>query len=235
VTGEAALPIGAVRSPPHPAEAGEPVGRIGPNAIIQAAAALRVHHGVPVCQQVFGAAGLSHHLGSAPQTMVDEEDVVSLHQSLFRLLGPGEAAAIAREAGERTAVYLLQHRIPRMAQRVLSLLPASVGAGILCRAVGRHAWTFVGSGRFVAKRGDPLVLTIVAGPLGGPQEARASLCAYYAATLHGVMAGALARHVKSTFTLHTVDRMPACDTILSIGNRAGSGLARQQQMPFSDG
>jgi divinyl protochlorophyllide a 8-vinyl-reductase len=220
-TEEAALPAGTARSLPRPVEADEPVGRIGPNALIQAAAALRAHHGVPFCEQVFREAGLSHHLGSTPQTMVDEEDVVSLHRSLFRLLGPGEAAAIAREAGERTAIYLLKHRIPRLAQRVLSFLPASVGASILCRAIARHAWTFVGSGRFVASPGNPLLLTIVGGPLGGPQEACASLCAYYAATLHGVMAGALARRVTSTFTLRTLDRLPACETSLSIGARAG--------------
>ncbi|MFY8040362.1 MAG: bacteriochlorophyll 4-vinyl reductase [Bosea sp. (in: a-proteobacteria)] len=221
VTEEAALPAGTVRSLPRPVEADEPLGRIGPNALIQAAAALRAHHGVPFCEQVFREAGLFQHPGSAPETMVHEAEVVRLHVALVRLLGAGEASAIAQDAGERTAVYLLKHRIPRFAQRVLSFLPALVGANILCRAIARHAWTFVGSGQFVAKRGDPLVLTIVGGPLGGPQEACASLCAYYAATLHGVMAGALARRVTSTFTLRTLDRLPACETSLSIGARAG--------------
>jgi divinyl protochlorophyllide a 8-vinyl-reductase len=226
VTRQATLPMDTARGVPHPSGEATPSGHIGPNAIIQAVAAIRMRHGVQTCEQVFDAAGLAHHLASAPQAMVDEADVVRLHAALVRLLGPAEAAAVAQDAGERTAVYLLHNRIPRLAQRVLSRLPAVIGAAVLCRAVSRHAWTFVGSGRFGVQRGDPLVLTIIGGPLNGAREARPTLAAYYAATLHGVMAGALARRVTSTFSLSIEDGKPACETRLSLGASTRSGLRR---------
>lgn len=121
--------------------------RIGPNAIIRVADALRTtrpHDAEPV----FAAAGLGHYLASPPEQMVDEWDVIALQQALRRTLGIDAARAVSFDAGLRTGDYLLAHRIPRPAQRVLRLLPPGPASRMLLKAVGRHAWTFSGSGAF---------------------------------------------------------------------------------------
>jgi divinyl protochlorophyllide a 8-vinyl-reductase len=51
-------------------------------------------------------------------------------------------------AAEGTATYLLRHRIPRPFQRLELLIPAPLALRCLAFAIGRHAWTFVGTGDF---------------------------------------------------------------------------------------
>lgn len=160
--------------------------RIGPNAITRVAEALPLRHGPTVTAQVFERAGLARYLRQPPQTMVDEAEVRRLHAALRDTLGDAEARAVARAAGTRTADYLLAHRIPRAAQRLLNALPAALAARVLLAAVARHAWTFAGSGRFSAHcawaHGPPVVLTIRGNPLCKDLVAPAPACDYYAAT-----------------------------------------------------
>jgi len=167
-------------------EAGQVAGRIGPNAIVRVAEALPARIGAAATHAVFEAAGLAHYLRTPPASMVDEAEVRRLHEALRRELGLPLAREVAREAGSRTARYLLAHRIPRLAQRVLKLLPAPVAARALLAAIGRHAWTFAGSGAFSAHAGHPTVLTIRGNPMCEGLQADAPACDFYAATFEGL-------------------------------------------------
>ncbi|RVT52573.1 bacteriochlorophyll 4-vinyl reductase [Rubrivivax albus] len=156
-------------------------GRIGPNAITRVAEALGPVRAPPV----FRHAGLAAYLQSPPQAMVDEREVIALHAALRADLGDAEARRVADDAGRRTAAYLLAHRIPAAAQRLLKVLPAGMAARALLRAIGGHAWTFAGSGRFLARftgdRARPVVLTIAHNPLCRGVHSAEPACDYYRA------------------------------------------------------
>lgn len=168
---------------PQPAPA---AARIGPNAIIRVAEALGAWRGPQLTGQVFRAAGLGHYLARPPQKMVDEAEVQRLHAALRRLLGREEATEIARAAGRATADYLLTHRIPRPVQTLLAWLPAVLAARVLLQAIGRNAWTFVGSGRFSSRAPfaprSPAVLCIEDNPLCRGLVTDTPACDFYAAT-----------------------------------------------------
>jgi divinyl protochlorophyllide a 8-vinyl-reductase len=160
-------------------------GLIGPNAITRVAEVLPPRVGSAATWALFDSVGLVHHLRQPPQHMVDEEEVRRLHGALREQLGWDRAGAVARDAGLRTADYLLAHRIPRPVQAVLKKLPARLAARVLLAAISRHAWTFAGSGRFQAhaplRAGAPVVLRIQDNPLCRGVRAQAPACDYYAA------------------------------------------------------
>lgn len=157
-------------------------GRIGPNAITRVAEVLPALLGEAGTRRLFEAAGLAGYLQAPPQHMVDETEVARLHAVLRQQLGPTLAGQVAQRAGERTADYLLAHRIPRPVQALLKLLPARLAARVLLSAVSRHAWTFAGSGHFRARPGRPCVLTIQDNPLCRGVQAEAPACDFYSAT-----------------------------------------------------
>ncbi len=180
--------MNAVHSGPGGAAA-----RIGPNAVIQLAAALSPRVGATRALQLFEAAGAAAWWRQPPEHMVPQAEVARLHRVVRAALDPGVAREVARDAGTRTAEYLLRHRIPAPVQFALRLVPASWAAAALLRAIGRNAWTFAGSGRFEACRGgDPVrwahggvprwTLTITGNPLCRGLQADAPACDYYAAT-----------------------------------------------------
>jgi divinyl protochlorophyllide a 8-vinyl-reductase len=177
---------------------GVAVAHIGPNAIIQVALALRAAGGHADVQRLFRRAGLARYLSAWPERMVAEVEVVRLHHTLLREWPDVEARRCLRDAGRRTADYLLAHRIPVPVQAVLKILPARWAARALMRAVARHAWTFVGSGRFQAQPGvapdTRWVLQIEANPLcrGLPRMPQPA-CDYYAATFERLFAALVHR------------------------------------------
>lgn len=114
--------------------------------------------------------------------MVPEAEVTALHRALRDVLGETQADSIAREAGRRTARYLLAHRIPRPLQWMLRLLPARLSARILVAAISRHAWTFAGGGTFRQVSARPMRLEIAGGPIARAGAADHPVCGYYAAT-----------------------------------------------------
>jgi divinyl protochlorophyllide a 8-vinyl-reductase len=157
-------------------------GRIGPNAIIRLAEALRPQVGDVVTERIFDRAGLMPYLDQPPDRMVDEVEVTRLHQAMLKTVGPTMARQVARDAGRRTGDYLLAHRIPKPAQWLLRRLPPTLAARLLIASIAGHAWTFAGSGAFAARVGDPVVLTIRGNPMcKGAQESEPS-CHFYAAT-----------------------------------------------------
>lgn len=151
--------------------------RIGPNAITRVAEALSAQGLDPA--SCFEVAGLSHYLAQPPETMVIETEVINLHHQLREQLGIERARAISFDAGLRTGDYLLAHRIPESAQRILHLLPPKPACKILLKAIGKHAWTFSGSGDFGVKQWKPLQVSIHDCPLCRGVVADNPLCDFY--------------------------------------------------------
>jgi divinyl protochlorophyllide a 8-vinyl-reductase len=173
--GEFAAGVSAATAP-------APAARIGPNAIIQIGRALEQAHGRGVAADVFRAAGLDAYLAAPPAAMVDECQVIALHASLRRALAAGPAGDVAHCAGFATGDYLLAHRIPRLAQRLLRLLPVKIASRLLLAAIARNAWTFVGSGTLATRTESRPVLVVEDCPICRGVRAPAASCAYYRAT-----------------------------------------------------
>lgn len=155
------------------------------------AEALCAIEGDDVCRDVFAAADLHRHLAAPPTEMVDEADVSALHRAAFLHLGPERAARVSRRAGRLTGDYLLENRIPAPAQKLLRLLPRAIAARLLLSAVARHAWTFVGSGRF-SYSFAPLRLKLEGAPICHQLRTDDKVCAYFAATFERLFRAILA-------------------------------------------
>ncbi|MGY3447829.1 bacteriochlorophyll 4-vinyl reductase [Bradyrhizobium sp. USDA 4353] len=172
-------------------------GRIGPNAIIQTAEALRLLHGEDDARRVFAAARLEPYLATPPADMVDETEVIRLHRALRATLDDDAARAVSFKAGQLTALYLLANRIPRPAQRVLRVFPARLASHALSRAISAHAWTFAGTGIFTARPGRPTTYEIRHCPLCRGQGAVHPICDFYAATFETLFARLVHRNARA--------------------------------------
>ncbi|WP_051013526.1 putative photosynthetic complex assembly protein PuhE [Pararhodospirillum photometricum] len=160
--------------------------RIGPNAVIQVVRALRELGGPGDLERVFAAADLGRYLQSLPDHMIPEQEVTGLHHALREVLDPQLCERISRRAGQTTAEYLLANRIPKPIAFVLKRLPPALAARTLLGAIGRHAWTFAGSGHFSFEAGTPVRIRIQGSPLCRSIRADAPACAYYTATFEGL-------------------------------------------------
>ncbi len=158
------LDVSAVASAP----AGEDA-RIGPNAVIQLAAALRARFGKGGGRQVFAVAGHLPLFHQPPQEMVEEATAAALYRALFAVLPAEIAADVAADAGTRTANYVLANRIPMMAQRLLKTMPVTLAGPLLLKAIARNAWTFAGSGQVRTEScGRHFAVEIAANPMAMP-------------------------------------------------------------------
>jgi divinyl protochlorophyllide a 8-vinyl-reductase len=185
-------------------------GLVGPNAVLQLAAALRDRHGEEVARAVFARAGCPALLREPPTAMVDEHAAADCFAATGALLAPHEAAGILAEAGRRTADYLLAHRIPRPAQWALRLLPKPCASRLLLAAIGRNAWTFAGSGGFRAWAGAPCVIEIEANPLAAPG------CPWHVAVFGGLFRALVAREVVVGHRACCQEGAPACRFEISL-------------------
>lgn len=196
-------------------------GRIGPNAVTRVAEALAARPGgAAAARRVFERAGQSAHLARPPGEMVDEGEVRALHQALRDELGEAEAARVAHDAGRRAAAYLLAHRIPRAAQRLLRALPARLAAAALLRLIRRNAWTFVGSGRFDWEAGPRPVLRIADNPLCRGIRTQAPACHFYAGTFQGLFEQLVHPGARVTEIACQAQGAPACRLQLSWPGQA---------------
>lgn len=152
-------------------------GRIGPNAILQLVDVLERRGEGKLLSVVLAEAGVTRPPRDAG--MLPEADCAAVHQALRRL-APG-ADGLLEEAGWATANYILTHRIPRLAQGLLRLLPGAVAAPILTRAIARHAWTFAGTGEFRIERARPLILSVARNPLVAGWRAETPQCVWHVA------------------------------------------------------
>jgi divinyl protochlorophyllide a 8-vinyl-reductase len=142
--------------------------------------------------------------------MVAEADVARLHRATIFRLGESRAADISRDAGRRTGEYLLAHRIPLLAQRILKRLPRAIAARILVAAIARHAWTFAGGGAFSYDTSPKLTLRLEGSPICKGLETREPACAYFAATFERVFAEMRGPSVQVVETACEATGAPAC-------------------------
>lgn len=150
-------------------------GVIGPNAVLQLLPLLDRIGGPARRDQILAEAGIFELPDGT--CMIPETDAARLHHQL-RLAEPDIAPALAAHAGLQTANYILRHRIPAPAQWVLKTLPRGPAAHLLSRAIARHAWTFVGSGRLEVI--DPWTFEIHANPLIRGEVSDHCLCDWHA-------------------------------------------------------
>jgi divinyl protochlorophyllide a 8-vinyl-reductase len=186
-----------VRSPRCPVSHA-PSDRIGPNAIIQVAHVLQEWFGQRVARPwVQEATGFP--LEQLPDTMVEESRVRALIDRVLEELGESRGPAVLREAGCRTADYLLAHRIPRPAQWLIRNVPPPIGLALLLRAMRANAWTFAGSGQFSFRQGRAVtVLTFERCALCRDRQANASRCDFYAGTFERLVRVLVAPHMAVT-------------------------------------
>jgi len=185
-------------------------GRIGPNAIIRVAESLRQHWGETETRRLFALAEADAFLDAPPHSMVNEQAVVKLHAAVREQMGGSEAGFILNDAGLRTGDYLLAHRIPRLAQRVLKRLPPSLAATLLIKAIKANAWTFVGSGRFSSEAGPPRQLVIADNPLCRDAVAEEPICAFYTGTFQRLFATLVSPKAVVTETACSAIGAQAC-------------------------
>ncbi len=151
-------------------------GLIGPNAVLQLVPVIERAGGRDLRDRLLAAAGIAEMPSEAG--LMPEMPAARLHRAL-REVTPDLAPALSREAGRRTAGYILRHRIPAPAQWLLRALPAPLAAPLLARAIERHAWTFAGSGRF--RRDGATGFEIADNPMVAGEVSDRPLCHWHAA------------------------------------------------------
>jgi divinyl protochlorophyllide a 8-vinyl-reductase len=166
---------------------GEPGARIGPNAITQMIAALDGVLGRDSTYALFSAVGIGGYLARPPAAMVPEGEVAALHRELRACLSPEQCERISVQAGRQTGNYLLERRIPRLAQGLLKPLPAAWASRLLCSAIRRHAWTFTGSGTLRIEHRPRLAFVLEGCPVCREMRANRPVCHYFAATFERLL------------------------------------------------
>ena len=151
--------------------------------------------------------------------MVEESKVALLHQLVRRSLPPARAEAVMQDAGRLTAEYLLAHRIPRAAQSVLKLLPPALAMRSLLPAIRSHAWTFVGSGHFIARAGSPTVFEIHGNPLCAHEAALHPVCAWHAAVFERLFAVLVSPYTRVVESSCEAQGDPCCRFVAEWRNR----------------
>ncbi len=165
-------------TPPAAASPGVGIARVGPNAILQY---------LPVLEKAMGRPALDaflveEHIEQVPDgsEMIEEGLAAQFHQAVRRQF-PDAAVELAREAGERTADYIIANRIPAFAKAILALLPRPVAEDMLTRSIADHAWTFAGSGEFRVHRQPPITFEIIGNPIVRGETATHPICEWHAA------------------------------------------------------
>lgn len=173
-------------------------GRIGPNAILQTYDELVATIGAVRAEALLHAA-TGRIAATLPERMVDEAEVNTFVQHVLHELGP-LGHGVLRQAGHRTARYLLANRIPRPAQLVIRALPPRAGLSLLLSAIGRHSWTFAGSGDFAYRMDEVPWVRVIRCPMCRGLHAGGPTCDFYAGTFEGLMRALISRsaHVVET-------------------------------------
>jgi divinyl protochlorophyllide a 8-vinyl-reductase len=184
--------------------------QIGPNAIVRTLEALRERIGEPATLELLEAAGLQRYALESPATMVPEDHVIALYQTLRGRLNAADANAVARVAGLKTADYLLANRIPAAARTVLRLLPPRLASPMLLSSISKHTWTFAGSGTVQIREGPPPRIVVADCPICRGTAAGASLCAYYAGTFEGLFRSLVSRKAAVAEVACAAQGAPAC-------------------------
>ncbi len=192
--------------------AGGTAARIGPNALLQLDPLLRE---AGLDRSVYAAAGIEAMPDGTG--MIDERPVARVHQELRRI-APGRAPDLAHAAGVGTGRYILAHRIPRPAQRLLRMLPAPLAARLLARAIAANAWTFAGSGRFSVK--TPFCFEIADNPVVRGETAPRPVCDWHSGVFTTLYAALAHPDMRCTETACCAAGAPACRFEIARPSRA---------------
>lgn len=137
--------------------------KIGPNAMIQTVEALKETYDSPKTTEILHAGGHAHLIDQLPSSMVSETMFIDLIQALVGQIGAEQTRQVLHRSGQRTGDYVLQYRIPRLFQRLLTsnILPRPARQYLLLAAISKSAWTFVGSGtfRFVGGKEPAIIIS----------------------------------------------------------------------------
>lgn len=182
--------------------------RIGPNAILQLVPVLEDAAGRDMTEHLLAMAGI-FALPDPAAGLMEEGPAARLHQAM-RTEMPEVAPMLAREAGWRTADYILANRIPRPAQTLLKLLPARLSVPILARAVEKHAWTFCGSGRFTLVATWPVRVEIADNPVVRGERSDDPLCHWHAAVFERLFSALCGRNWTCVETTCCAQGARAC-------------------------
>lgn len=170
------MPLAA--APEHAWAPPDTTARIGPNAVLQLIAVLKEEGGPELAAHILALAGM---FDVPPETgMIDERPVARLHQALRRDR-PEDAPRLAWAAGEATANYIIANRIPKLVRCLLRVLPPSLGARLLTKAIAKHAWTFAGSGVFRVVANRPITFEIADNPVVRGEHADSPICFWHVA------------------------------------------------------
>lgn len=123
-------------------------GSLGGNTVIQCVKALVEHAGSDRTRVLLKEAGRTSWLDTPPSTCIPEGQFHALTTLLRERFGHEDADRVLSRAGELTARYVLEHKMPRAVQAGLKALPRSISLRLLLRALGRNAKKFVGSGSY---------------------------------------------------------------------------------------
>ncbi len=164
-----------------------PVARIGAHAIILVADVLRDRLCASFADAVLRDA-THYSLECLPRAMIDEREVRAVVRALVQRLGAPAATAVLREAGRRTADYVIDNHIPIASQLVLRVAPRRVSLALLLQAMQANAWTFVGSGQFAVATvdGAPQLVVRECAMCRGMHE-RQPMCDYYAGSFERLL------------------------------------------------
>jgi divinyl protochlorophyllide a 8-vinyl-reductase len=186
-------------------------GRIGPNAILQLVDVLERRGEGELLSAVLAEAGVARPPRDAG--MLPEGDCAAVHQALRRLAPTAEA--LLEEAGLATGDYILTHRIPKLAQGVLRLLPGALAAPVLTKAIAKHAWTFAGTGEFRVEASRPLIVSVARNPLVAGWRGERPQCVWHASVFRRLYGRLVWPGVRVTEVACCACGDPACRFELS--------------------
>jgi divinyl protochlorophyllide a 8-vinyl-reductase len=171
--------------------------RIGPNSVLQLVPLLDDAFGIEERERLMHLSGLD--VMPTDDGLMPEEPAAALHQAL-RAEHPKVAPMMTRQAGERTGDYIIRHRIPVAALRVLTRLPAWLSAPLLARVIERHAWTFAGSGQFRVVSRYPLEFELRDNPVVRGERADAPICHWHAAVFERLFSNIVDENLRCVET-----------------------------------
>ncbi len=189
------------------------VGRIGPNAILQLVDVLERRGEGELLSAVLVEAGVARPPRDVG--MLPEADCAAVHQALRRVSPVAEA--LLEEAGLATGDYILAHRIPKLAQGVLRVLPGVMAAPVLTKAIAQHSWTFAGTGEFRVEGSRPLVVSVARTPLVAGLSADRPQCVWPVAVVRRLYGRLVWPGVTVRETACCACGDPACRFEISAG------------------
>ena len=170
---------------------------IGPNSVTQLIAAAHELGLSAKLEVLFDKANVKIWLLDPPVEMVDEAQVARLHRSVRTSFPRHVSYQVLQRAGELTGAYILQHRIPKIAQILLKQLPHRLAAKLLTKAILAHAWTFAGTGNIQALVQNDIDFIIYNNPLCRDEVALAPVCIWHSAVFAKLYSELITPHAQA--------------------------------------